>query len=115
MGDVVHFARPLQWVLDLDVHGDEIRTLAEVCAWGRRPRRSPTYRLVALKCRIVAECVTSSEVQQELLGLAGRCDQISQKPISLVGMNLVAADDDAARKELRKLTRDARVLKRLGL
>jgi len=55
VGDVIPF-RPLAWVLDLDVRGDQARTVAEVLAWMSRPKRRPTYRLVALRCRIVAAC-----------------------------------------------------------
>jgi hypothetical protein len=109
---VVPFVRPLQWILDLDLRGDEIRTIAEVMAWSAKPKRHPTYRLVALRCRIVAACVTSPEVRQQLLKLAVRCDQVSDRAISLVGMKLVATGDVAA---LRKVTKDTRVVERSGL
>ena len=109
MNNIVPFARPLGWVLDLDLQGDEIRSLAEVLAWCSKPKRRPTYRLVALRCRIVAACVMSPGVRERLLGLAERCDQIHERPISLAGMKLVATGDVSA----RKLTRDPRILERL--
>ena len=83
MGDVIPFARPLGWVLDLDLHGDQVRTVAEVLAWMSRPKRRPTYRLVALRCRIVAACVVSDDVRRELNELAERCAQSLWPPDSV--------------------------------
>jgi hypothetical protein len=106
----VQFVQPLGWMLDLDLRGDQVRTFAEVFAWSSKPRRAPTYRLAALRCRIVAACVSSDDVRRELHELAERCDQIWERPLSLAGMKEIATGDIAA---LRKLTRDARVLERL--
>lgn len=112
MSNVVQFVQPLAWAVELDLRGDQAGTFADLFAWSSRPKRPPTYRLAALRCRIVAACVISDDVRRELHELAARCDQLWELPISLAGMRAIATGDVAA---VRKLTRDSRVLERLNL
>jgi hypothetical protein len=108
----VQLPRPLEWIIELDLHGDQIRTLAEAMATYPKRGRRPTYRHVALRCMIVAACVISPEVREQLHELAGRCGRLREKRISLVGMKLVATEDH---ETLRNLSRDPQILERLGL
>ena len=118
MGIVVPFARPLGWVLDLDVRGvHEAQMVGEVLANIPKTMKNRSYRGLALRMRVLERVVVRDDVRRDLAALAERCDSIHSRAFSVTGAALVARypRDDATRAQLRKLTRDQRVLERLGL
>ena len=131
MGDVVQFVRPLAWTLDLDLRADEARIVAEFLS--QLPKRTLTYaalaRVVALHLQWLEGESAQSQVAREsfytrlraerervLPALVERCDRL-EGAVSLAGAALVARQprDEQTVIALRRLTRDARVLERLGL
>jgi hypothetical protein len=117
VGDVVHLPRALAWIADLQLSGWEAQLVAEALAGLPKRIRMRTYRYLALRLRILQELVVSDDVRRDLGPIIDRCGLVLAQNFVVTGAALVARQprDEATVIALRKLTRDARVLERLGL
>ena len=131
MASVTRFARPLGWVVDLDLRGDDARVVADFLRQLPRPKRgtSWSYDAVAIWAQInldVLETIDADptsklqalrETRQRVLPhIIERCAALDGY-LSLVGIGLLArtSPSTATSAALRRLTRDPRIHERLGL
>jgi hypothetical protein len=129
---IKQFARPLGWVVDLDLQGRDVQIVAEFLHSLPHPKRHASwpYGAIAVWAELNLDWFATVDVpernlvlldiraarQRVLPPLIERCAALAGY-VSLVGVALVArrtrnAATDAA---LRRLTRDSRVIERLGL
>ena len=105
MGTVVPFARPLGWVLDLDVRGVyEAQMVGEVLANIPKTMKNRSYRGLALRMRVLERVVVRDDVRRDLAALAERCDSLHSRAFSVTGAALVARypRDDATLRAIAK-------------
>jgi hypothetical protein len=132
VASIKYFARPLGWVVDLDVQGTDAQILAEFLRSLPHPKRRASwpYGAVAVWAELNLEWFATVDVpernlllldmrasrQRVLPPLIERCATLGGY-VSLVGVALVArrTRDAATDAALRRLTRDWRVIERLGL
>lgn len=132
MDNVAPFARPLGWVVDLDVSGRDAIIAAEFLRELPSPKRHAVwpYNLVAVWAQLHLDWLATADIperylilldiraarQRVLPPIVERCATL-QGYLSLVGVRLVArrTHDPATCTALRRLTRDPRVLARLEL
>lgn len=132
MRNVVPFSRPLGWIVDLELRDRDALIVAEFLRDVPRPKRGALwpYRSIAVWARLNLDWLTAADIpernlilldiraarQRVLPPIIERCDALDGY-ISLVGVALVArrTRDAAAKAALRQLTRDPRILERLGL
>jgi hypothetical protein len=114
---IVHLARPLRWVVALELTRGDAQLIGEVLAGMPTRTALRNYRALALRLTILAELVTSDDIRRTLERIAKRCEAIHDRTFSVVGAALVARHrrDEATCAALRKLTHDQRVLELLGL
>jgi hypothetical protein len=129
---VAPFARPLGWVVDLDLRGPDAIVAAEFFRELPSPKRHGAwpYDLVAEWAQLHLEWLAIADIperhllmldiraarQHVLPPMIERCATV-QGYLSLVGVKLVArrTHDAVTRAALRQLTRDPRILERLEL
>jgi hypothetical protein len=132
MDNVAPFARPLGWVVDLDVRGRDAIIAAEFLRElpSPQPHGAWSYDLVALWAQLHLEWLATADIperylimldiraarQRVLPPIIKRCATL-RGYLSLVGVKLVArrTHDAVTRAALRGLTRDPRILERLDL
>ena len=132
MDNVAPFARPLGWVVDLDLRDRDALIAAEFLRELPRPKRqgSWSYGAVAVWAQLNLDWLAAVDIPERSLVLLDvraarqrvlppiieRCAALDGH-ISLVGVALVArrTRDAATGVALRRLTRDPRILERLGL
>jgi hypothetical protein len=132
MDNVAPFARPLGWVVDLDVSGRDAIIAAEFLRELPSPKRHAAwpYDLIAVWAQLHLDWLATADIPERYLILLDirasrqrvlppmieRCANLSGY-LSVVGVKLVArrTHDSATCAALRRLTRDHRVLERLGL
>jgi hypothetical protein len=132
MRNVAPFARPLGWVVDLALRDRAALIAAEFLRELPRPKQGASwpYGAVAVWAQLNLDWLTSADIpernlilldiraarQRVLPPIIERCAALDGY-ISLVGVALVArrTRDAATNSALRRLTRDPRILERLGL
>jgi hypothetical protein len=130
--NVVLFARPLGWVVDLELRGRDAIIAAEFLRELPSPKRHAAwpYNLVAVWGQLHLDWLATADIpernlimldiraarQRVLPPIIERCAAL-QGYLSLVGVRLVArrTHDPVTRTALRRLTRDPRILERLEL
>jgi hypothetical protein len=130
--NVAPFARPLGWVVDLDVSGRDAIIAAEFLRElpSPKPHAAWPYSFVAVWADLHLDWLATADIpkrylilldiraarQRVLPPIIERCATL-QGYLSLVGVKLVArrTHDTVTRMALRRLTRDPRILERLDL
>jgi hypothetical protein len=132
MDKISWFARPLGWIVDLELSGRDARIVAQFLRDLPHPKRYPAwpYSAIAVWAQLNLDALAALEVpEQKLLLLDLRASRQRVLPrviarcavldgyISLVGISLVARGtyDPKTRSALRRLTRDRRIHERLAI